>query len=150
MDANEARMLTRYNAWANNEVIAAVRALLAAESRRTPMALLVEDLHWADTESVSVVRKIAESISAHRVLLLVAPLGFLALEAGWIVTEVGRQPWVIHGVMRTADGVTPRADVPVTLFGFAVLYLLLGSALVVLLRGLAVSRRATQENAHVA
>jgi cytochrome bd-type quinol oxidase subunit 1 len=65
------------------------------------------------------------------------PLGFLALEAGWIVTEVGRQPWVIYGVMRTADGVTPRGDVPVTLFGFSVLYLLLGIALVALLRGLA-------------
>ena len=85
-----------------------------------------------------------------RVLLLVAPLGFLALEAGWIVTEVGRQPWVIHGVMRTADGVTPRGDVPVTLFGFSVLYLLLGVALVALLRGLAVSRRSTQEKLHVA
>jgi pimeloyl-ACP methyl ester carboxylesterase/DNA-binding SARP family transcriptional activator len=52
-------------------VRAAVRALLAAESRRKPVALLVEDLHWADSESVSVVRKIAESISAHRILLLV-------------------------------------------------------------------------------
>jgi cytochrome bd ubiquinol oxidase subunit I len=70
-------------------------------------------------------------------LLLASPLGFVALQAGWIVTEVGRQPWVIHGVMRTADGVTPRADVPITLFGFSVLYLVLGTALVLLLRGLA-------------
>jgi cytochrome bd ubiquinol oxidase subunit I len=70
-------------------------------------------------------------------LLLASPLGFVALQAGWIVTEVGRQPWVIHGVMRTADGVTPRADVPITLFGFSVLYLALGTALVLLLRGLA-------------
>jgi cytochrome d ubiquinol oxidase subunit I len=39
--------------------------------------------------------------------VLCAPLGFLALEAGWVVTEVGRQPWVIYGIMRTADAVTP-------------------------------------------
>ena len=95
-------------------------------------------------------RNRGEAVWLLRVLLLVAPLGFLALEAGWIVTEVGRQPWVIHGVMRTADGVTPRGDVPVTLFGFSVLYLLLGVALVALLRGLAVSRRSTQEKLHVA
>jgi cytochrome d ubiquinol oxidase subunit I len=35
------------------------------------------------------------------------PLGFLAIEAGWTVTEVGRQPWVVYGVVRTADAVTP-------------------------------------------
>jgi cytochrome bd ubiquinol oxidase subunit I len=35
------------------------------------------------------------------------PLGFLALEAGWTVTEVGRQPWIIYGIMKTAEAVTP-------------------------------------------
>jgi cytochrome bd ubiquinol oxidase subunit I len=88
-------------------------------------------------------------------LLLVAasPLGFLALQAGWIVSEVGRQPWVIHGVMRTADGVTPHGDVPATLFGFTVLYLILGIALVALLRGLARHRSygpGSSEVTHVA
>ncbi|NJD11842.1 MAG: cytochrome ubiquinol oxidase subunit I [Gemmatimonadetes bacterium] len=72
-----------------------------------------------------------------RALVLAAPLGFLALETGWIVTEVGRQPWIIYGLMRTADGVTPVGAVPVTLSGFALLYLVLGIALVVLLRRLA-------------
>jgi cytochrome bd ubiquinol oxidase subunit I len=75
-------------------------------------------------------------------VLLAAPLGFLALEAGWVLSEVGRQPWIIYGVMRTAEGVTPRPDVPITFFGFAALYLALGGALVVLLRGLARTRRA--------
>ena len=51
-------------------VRAAVRSLLASESTRKPVALLVEDLHWADNESVSVIRKLAESISANRILLL--------------------------------------------------------------------------------
>jgi cytochrome d ubiquinol oxidase subunit I len=75
-------------------------------------------------------------------VLAAAPLGFIALEAGWVLTEVGRQPWVVYGVMRTADGVTPRPDVPFTFFGFAVLYLALGVALSVLLRGLAQRNRA--------
>ena len=36
---------------------------------------------------------------------IVAPFGFVATEAGWTVTEVGRQPWVVQGVLRTADAV---------------------------------------------
>jgi cytochrome d ubiquinol oxidase subunit I len=70
-------------------------------------------------------------------LVLLSPLGMLALEAGWFVTEVGRQPWVIYGTMRTGSGVTPVAQVPLTFVGFTVLYVLLGAALVVLLRRLA-------------
>lgn len=41
-----------------------------------------------------------------RLLAVLTPAGFIALEAGWIVTEVGRQPWIIYRVMRTADAVT--------------------------------------------
>ena len=70
-------------------------------------------------------------------VIFVATLGVLALEAGWIVTEVGRQPWIIQGVMRTRDGVTPVDAVPATFFGFSLLYLGLGIALALLLRGLA-------------
>lgn len=55
------------------------------------------------------------------------PLGFVALEAGWVVTEVGRQPWVINGVLRTSEAVTPSAGVPLMFYGFAVLYLVLGA-----------------------
>lgn len=40
-------------------------------------------------------------------LIAVMPMGFIALEAGWVVTEVGRQPWIIYHVLRTADSVTP-------------------------------------------
>jgi cytochrome d ubiquinol oxidase subunit I len=50
---------------------------------------------------------------------------------------VGRQPWVVYGLLRTADGVTPVSEVPITLFGFTLLYAALGSALALLLRGLA-------------
>lgn len=40
-------------------------------------------------------------------LALATPLGMLAIEAGWVVTEVGRQPWIIYGLVRTRDAVTP-------------------------------------------
>ena len=52
--------------------------------------------------------------SSSKGLALVAlctPLGFLAIEAGWTVTEVGRQPWIIYGIMKTADAVTPMPGV---------------------------------------
>lgn len=55
-------------------------------------------------------------------LVLCTPLGFIALEAGWVVTEVGRQPWVIYGVMRTADAVTPVGHVWVSLALFTAVY----------------------------
>ncbi len=45
-----------------------------------------------------------------RALVLATPLGFIAIEAGWTVTEVGRQPWIIQGVMRTEEAVTPVPD----------------------------------------
>jgi cytochrome d ubiquinol oxidase subunit I len=66
----------------------------------------------------------------HRTLVAAAPLGFLALEAGWVVTEVGRQPWIVQGLMRTAQAVTPAPGVVVTCAGFALLYLVLGAVLV--------------------
>jgi len=72
-----------------------------------------------------------------RALALTTPFGFLALEAGWIVTEVGRQPWIIWGVMRTSAAVTPVANVDLSLAGFVVLYLSLLVALVFLLQRLA-------------
>lgn len=69
-----------------------------------------------------------------RAILIASPFGFIALQAGWIVTEVGRQPWVIYNYMRTADAVTSSQDVLGTLIGFIVLYLALAAALVWLLR----------------
>jgi cytochrome d ubiquinol oxidase subunit I len=72
-----------------------------------------------------------------RALVAGSPLGMVALEAGWIVTEVGRQPWIVRGVMLTRDGVTTVGGVTATFFGFTVLYLALGTALALLLRRLA-------------
>jgi cytochrome d ubiquinol oxidase subunit I len=55
-------------------------------------------------------------------VIVCGPLGFLALEAGWVVTEAGRQPWVIYGVMRTADAVTPVQHVWGSLALFSTVY----------------------------
>lgn len=68
-----------------------------------------------------------------RLLVLSAPLGLIALEAGWTVTEVGRQPWVIQGLMRTADAVTPMPHLIVPFTTFTLLYVVLGVTVVLLL-----------------
>src|SRR3954453_7501222 len=63
----------------------------------------------------------------------------VALECGWIVTEVGRQPWVVYNVMRTKDAVTQANGVWVTFTLIILLYIVLGTVLVATLRGM--SRR---------
>jgi cytochrome d ubiquinol oxidase subunit I len=67
-------------------------------------------------------------------LVAVAPMGVIATEAGWTVTEVGRQPWVVYGIVRTADAVTPMPGLVVPFTLFTLLYLFLGAVVVVLLR----------------
>ncbi|HEY3197101.1 MAG TPA: cytochrome ubiquinol oxidase subunit I [Nitrospirales bacterium] len=68
-----------------------------------------------------------------RTLVLTIPLGFLAIEAGWVVTEVGRQPWIIYGVLRTSDAVTPMPGLIVPLITFTLLYIFLAAVVVWLL-----------------
>jgi len=58
---------------------------------------------------------------------LLAPLGFVALEAGWIVTEVGRQPWIIHDIMRTKDAVTPMPGIKFSFYMYVCVYVALGT-----------------------
>ncbi len=61
-----------------------------------------------------------------RAMLLMGPLGLVAILAGWFTTEIGRQPWIIHGLMRTADAVSPvsAAQLTIGLTVFVVVYLL--------------------------
>ena len=66
-------------------------------------------------------------------ILLTSPLGFIALEAGWTVTEVGRQPWIIQDVMRTAEAVTPMPGLGVTFALFTALYIGLAMAVAFLM-----------------
>jgi cytochrome d ubiquinol oxidase subunit I len=59
---------------------------------------------------------------------LAAPLGFVAVLAGWTTTEVGRQPWTVYGLLRTADSVSPSltgADVALSFAGYIVAYLIM-------------------------
>lgn len=77
-----------------------------------------------------------------RVLVAAAPLGFIAIETGWTVTEVGRQPWIIYGVMRTSEAVTPMPGLVVPFITFTVLYIFLAVVTVwLLLRQVAASPR---------
>jgi len=72
--------------------------------------------------------KLEESPWFLRVMLWSIPLPYIALQAGWIVTEVGRQPWIVYGIMKTKDAVSPVAasQVGASFAGFIVVYTLLG------------------------
>ena len=63
-----------------------------------------------------------------------APLGLIAVEAGWVVTECGRQPWLVFGLMRVKDAVVPMAGLAVPFTAFTVLYLVLGGVVIAMLR----------------
>ena len=79
-------------------------------------------------------RTLAEHTWLLRALVATGPLGFVAIEAGWVVTEVGRQPWIIYGVMRTEDAVTPMPWLVVPFVTFTVLYFFLAVIVCFLLR----------------
>ena len=66
-------------------------------------------------------------------LMVIAPFGFLATEAGWFTTEVGRQPWIVFGVMRTRDAVSPMPGLVVPFVLITLLYCVLGVFVVWLL-----------------
>ena len=70
-------------------------------------------------------RRIEEDRRLLCVLIVTAPLGFIAIEAGWVVTEVGRQPWIIDHVMRTSEAVTPMPGLWIPMATFTVLYFML-------------------------
>ena len=81
-----------------------------------------------------------------RVCELAAPLGFLAVLAGWTTTEVGRQPWTVYGLLRTADSVSPSltgGQVARLLLGYTVVYLIMFPAGVLVMRA---DRRAGASN----
>lgn len=87
-----------------------------------------------------------------RAWLWAGPLGLVALEAGWLVTEWGRQPWIVRGVMRTAEAVTPVPHLAAPFFTFTLVYLFLGvTVLYVLSRqvaGTLPGRDGHEEGAH--
>lgn len=82
--------------------------------------------------SIGIIRRnrLVDSPKYLKLMLLSIPLPYIACELGWIVTEVGRQPWIVYGLMRTSDAVSPIAtsQVLTTLIAFIVVYGLLGVA----------------------
>lgn len=69
-----------------------------------------------------------------RAFFVATPLGFIAIEAGWMVTEMGRQPWIIYGIMRTKDAVTSMPGLAVPFYTITLLYLMLSVTVVLLLK----------------
>jgi cytochrome d ubiquinol oxidase subunit I len=90
-------------------------------------------------------RRLPRSRWFYRALVAAGPLSVVALLAGWITTEVGRQPWVVYGVMRTEAAVTGAGGIPVGYATLTLVYAGLAVAVAWLLRRLA---RAPLEVAH--
>ena len=84
--------------------------------------------------------KLEDSPLLLKVLLWSIPLPYIALQAGWIVTEVGRQPWIVYGIMKTKDAVSPVAtsQVGISFAAFILVYTILGIVAFYLLRKFAI------------
>jgi cytochrome bd ubiquinol oxidase subunit I len=81
-------------------------------------------------------RRLPRSTWFYRGLVAAGPLSLVALIAGWVTTEVGRQPWVVYDVMRTSEAVTGAGGIPVGYTALALVYLGLAGAVVWILRRL--------------
>jgi len=106
--------------WSFDIMVASAVAMLA-------LALWSGWLWWTD-------RRLPDRPGLLRALVAAGPLGFVAIEAGWVVTEVGRQPWVIYGIMRTDVSVTPMGWIVVPFVLFTAIYLFLAFTVLLLLR----------------
>jgi cytochrome bd ubiquinol oxidase subunit I len=95
-------------------------------------------------------RRLPHSRWFYRAVMAAGPLAFVALIAGWITTEVGRQPWIVYEVMRTDQAVTAADGLEVGYVFLVCVYLGLGAAVVWLLRRLTRRPPATEVGAPVA
>jgi cytochrome d ubiquinol oxidase subunit I len=89
----------------------------------TALAALSALLAWRD--------RLERARSVLWMLMLAAPFPYIATTAGWMTAELGRQPWLVYGVLRTVDGTSPRVgagDVAFSTMGYCGLYLVLGVA----------------------
>ena len=97
--------------------------------------------------------RLAVSRRFQALCLVVSPLGFVAVLAGWVTTEVGRQPWVVYGLLRTRDAVTPfltANDVRLSLLVYVVAYVLIfGAGLFFLARLVRDGFHASPEEMHM-
>ena len=93
-------------------------------------ALLLVALWWAAATRFG--RRLTGMWLA-RTLVVSGVLALFAIEAGWFVTEFGRQPWVVHALLRTSDAVTTAPALDLAFYGFSILYIFLAATLVLLL-----------------
>lgn len=70
-------------------------------------------------------KDVFENRTLLKIFAFATPLGIIAIEAGWIVTEVGRQPWIIYGILKTKDSVSPMPGLEYFLIFFTTLYIML-------------------------
>src|SRR5205085_2873913 len=71
-----------------------------------------------------------------RAAAVAGAVAVVCLEAGWVVTEVGRQPWIVHGLLRTRDAVTTSGNVWAFLAGTLAIFAAVGVTAVLVLRGM--------------
>ncbi len=127
--------------WPNSLIVhLAFEAMVGMGSAMALIALIGAFLYWRK-------RALPDAKLFLYALVLAAPAGMIAIEAGWTVTEVGRQPWIVQGVLRTADAVTPMPGIVVPFVAFGLLYLFLGLSVVWLL-GRQVRDAPTAESEH--
>ena len=69
-----------------------------------------------------------------RLIAFTTPLGFMAVEAGWTVTETGRQPWIIYHIMRTKDAVSPMPGLHYSFYVITIVYVLLSFIIIWLMK----------------
>jgi cytochrome d ubiquinol oxidase subunit I len=93
-------------------------------------------------------RRLPESVWFYRALAAAGPLSLVALIAGWVTTEVGRQPWIVYRTMRTAQAVTGAGGIPIGYATLALLYVGVAAGVVWILRRLAAAPLATARPAH--
>ena len=74
-------------------------------------------------------KRLVESPGYLKVMLFAIPLPYIAIELGWVLAEVGRQPWIVYGLMKTSDAASPVAgsQVLISLIAFILVYGLLGA-----------------------
>jgi cytochrome bd ubiquinol oxidase subunit I len=85
-------------------------------------------------------RRLPQSAWFYRAVVAAGPLSVVALIAGWVTTEVGRQPWVVYGHMRTEEAVTGASGIPVGYASLVLVYAGLLAAVIWILRRLARAR----------
>lgn len=116
------------NDWPNVRVVHWAFDLMAASG--TALLVLSLAVGWLAWKH----RGLPDAKWLLRALVAAGPLGFVAIEAGWVVTELGRQPWIIYGVTRTKDAVTPMSRIAIPFTVFTVVYVFISVVVFYLLR----------------